>query len=58
LMAAYASSVAIALIGITVLAVKVYMHIQDKVIHYAKYLPKISAVVLAAMAISFAVGFL
>jgi hypothetical protein len=49
LMIAYASSVAIALIGITVLAVKVYMHIQDRVISYTKYLPKISALVLAVM---------
>jgi len=57
LMVAYAS-VAIALIGITILAVKVYLHIQHKVIHYTKYLPKISALVLAAMAVSFAFGFL
>jgi inner membrane protein involved in colicin E2 resistance len=57
-MVAYASSVAIALIGITVLAVKVYLHIQHKVIHYTKYLPKISALVLAAMAVGFASGFL
>jgi nickel/cobalt exporter len=58
LMVAYASCVAIALIGITVLVVKVYMHIQHKVIHYTKYLPKISALVLAAMAVGFAFGFL
>jgi ABC-type nickel/cobalt efflux system permease component RcnA len=58
LMVAYASSVTIALIGITVLAVKVYMRIQDRVISYTKYLPKISALVLAAMAVSFAFGFL
>src|SRR5215213_8456907 len=57
LMVAYAS-VAIALIGITILAVKVYLHIQHKVIHYTKYLPKISALVLTAMAVSFAFGFL
>ena len=58
LMIAYATSVAIALIGITVLAVKVYMQIQDRVISYTKYLPKISALVLAAMAVSFAFGLL
>ena len=58
LMITYASSVAAALIGITVLAVKVYAHIQHKVIHYTKYLPKISALVLAAMAIGFALGLL
>ena len=58
LMIAYASSVAVALIGITILAVKVYMHIQDKVIPYTKYLPKISGLILAAMAVSFAFGIL
>lgn len=56
LMVAYASSVAAALIGITVLAVKVYTHVQHKIIHYTKYLPKISAVVLAIMAVGFAVN--
>ncbi|MDQ3884624.1 MAG: nickel/cobalt transporter [Thermoproteota archaeon] len=58
LMVAYASSVAIALIGTTLLAVKLYMRIQHKVIHYTRYLPKMSALVLAAMAIGFASGFL
>jgi nickel/cobalt exporter len=58
LMVAYASAVAAALMGITVLAVKVYSQIQDKVSHYTKYLPKISALILAAMAVGFALGFL
>src|SRR5215216_1410022 len=45
-------------IALGVLAFKVYMHIQDRVISYTKYLPKISALVLAAMAVSFAFGLL
>jgi nickel/cobalt exporter len=58
LMVAYAAAVAVGLIGVTVLAVKVYSRIQHKVIQYTKYLPKISALILAAMAIGFAVGLL
>jgi hypothetical protein len=56
LMVAYATAVAVGLVGVTVLAVKVYFHIQHKVIQYTKYLPKISALILAAMAAGFAVG--
>jgi ABC-type nickel/cobalt efflux system permease component RcnA len=58
LMIAYATAVAAGLIGVTVLAVKVYSFIQQKVIQYTKYLPKISALILAAMAVGFAVGVL
>jgi ABC-type nickel/cobalt efflux system permease component RcnA len=53
---AYALSVAASLIGITVLSVKVYTRIQFRIIPYLKYLPKISALVLAVMALGFAVG--
>lgn len=56
LMLAYAFSVAASLIGITVLSVKVYRRIQYRIIPYLKYLPKISALVLAVMALGFAVG--
>jgi nickel/cobalt transporter (NicO) family protein len=58
LMIAYATAVAVGLIGVTILAVKVYSYIQHKVIQYTKYLPKISAFILAAMAVGFAVGLL
>jgi nickel/cobalt transporter (NicO) family protein len=58
LMIAYATAVTAGLIGVTVLAVKVYSFIQHKVIQYTKYLPKISALILAAMAVGFAVGVL
>jgi hypothetical protein len=58
LMIAYATAVAAGLIGVTVLAVKLYSYIQHKVIQYTKYLPKISALILAAMALGFAFGLL
>ena len=58
LMITYATAVAVGLIGVTILAVKVYSYIQHKVIQYTKYLPKISALILAAMAVGFAVGIL
>ncbi len=58
IMIAYASSVALAIIGITILSVKVYRHFQNKFIYYSKYLPKISALLIASMAIGFAIGLL
>ena len=58
LMVAYATAVAAGLIGVTVLAVKVYSYIEHKVIPYTKYLPKISALILGAMAVGFAAGLL
>ncbi|UVS68960.1 nickel/cobalt transporter [Nitrososphaera viennensis] len=58
LMIAYASSVAAALIGVTVLAVKVYTRVQNKVLQYTKYLPKASALILSVMAAGFALGLL
>lgn len=56
LMIAYASAVASALIGITILAVKVYTVIEKRILHYIKYLPKISAIMLAFMAVGFALN--
>ncbi|MEM0367270.1 MAG: hypothetical protein QXW14_05710 [Candidatus Nitrosocaldus sp.] len=56
LIVAYATAVAIALIGITVLAVKAYMYVQHKIIPYSRYIPKITASVLAVMAVGFALG--
>jgi hypothetical protein len=57
LIMAYASSVAAALIGITTISMKLYQHFfQYKMIYYSKYLPKITALVLAGMAIGFAIG--
>jgi hypothetical protein len=57
LMIVYAISVSVALIGVTILSVKVITTtIQDKIIHYTKYLPKVSAIILAIMAIAFGLG--
>ncbi len=53
LIATYATAVSIALIGITILAVKAYMYVQHKIIPYSMYLPKITALVLAIMALGF-----
>jgi nickel/cobalt transporter (NicO) family protein len=58
IMIAYASSVAIALIGITLLSIKVYRHFQHEIMHYSKYIPKITALLIAFMAFGFAVGLL
>ena len=58
IMIAYASAVAIALIGITLFSLKVYQFFQHKIIYYSKYLPKITAILLASMAVGFAVGLL
>jgi ABC-type nickel/cobalt efflux system permease component RcnA len=57
LMIVYALSVSVALISITILSVKVITTtIQDNIIHYTKYLPKVSAIILAIMAIAFGLG--
>jgi nickel/cobalt exporter len=56
LMASYAASVAVSLIGMTLLAIKVYAYIERRVIVHTKYLPQISALILAAMALGFAFG--
>jgi hypothetical protein len=54
LMIAYPTAVPAGLIGITLIAVKVYSYNQQKVIQYAKCLPRISALILAVMAIGIA----
>ena len=55
LMIAYATSVSAALIGITVICMKIYQRFQYKIIYYSKYLPKITAILLLFMAIGFAI---
>lgn len=56
LIASYAASVSASLIGITILAIKLYTHIERRVIVHTKYLTKISALILAGMALGFAFG--
>ncbi|MDW8000897.1 MAG: hypothetical protein RMI32_07825 [Candidatus Nitrosocaldus sp.] len=58
LLTVYATAVAIALMEVTVLAVKTYTYVQHRIIRYSRYLPKVTASVLAAMAVGFAVGVL
>lgn len=38
--------------------VKVYQFFQRKVIYYSKYLPRITAILVAFMAVGFAIGLL
>ena len=56
LIVAYAFSVSAALIGITVISLKFYQRFQYRMIHYSKYLPKITAILIAFMAVGFATG--
>lgn len=58
LILAYALSVSAALIGITVICMKFYQRFQYKVIHYSKYLPKITAVFLIFMSLTILLGVL
>ncbi len=51
LMSSYALSVALGLIGITLIGVKIYRKLQPKLIRYERYIPKIGATVLVLMAI-------
>jgi nickel/cobalt transporter (NicO) family protein len=53
---AYALSVSAALIGITVISMKFYQRFQYKVIHYSKYLPNITAILLIFMSVGIVVG--
>jgi nickel/cobalt transporter (NicO) family protein len=56
LMASYAVSVAISLVGMTLLVIKVYAYVERRVIAYTRYLPRISALILAGMAFGFVFG--
>ena len=50
LMTSYTTSVMASLIGITMLAAKVYTYVERIVILYTRYFPEISASMLAAVA--------
>jgi nickel/cobalt transporter (NicO) family protein len=56
LILAYAVSVAVALVGVTVISLKFYQRFQYRMIHYSKYLPKISVLFLIFMSIGFCIG--
>jgi nickel/cobalt transporter (NicO) family protein len=51
LMISYAGCVLIGLIAVTLFSVKLYKALQPKLIRYERYVPKISAAILALMAI-------
>ncbi len=51
LMLSYGISVLLGLIAVTLVGVKIYKHLQPKVTRYERYIPKIGAAVLLAMAI-------
>jgi len=51
LMISYGMAVLLGLIAITICGVKIYKTLQPKLIHYERYIPKIGAGVLVAMAI-------
>jgi len=51
LMISYATSVTLALVGITLLSVKAYESVHPKIKRYEKYIPKMSALILLLMAI-------
>lgn len=50
LMLLYGLSVALALIGVTLLGVRAYQTLQPRLVRYEKYLPKITGFVLVVMA--------
>jgi nickel/cobalt transporter (NicO) family protein len=56
IMIAYVIAVSAAMIGVTMLGIKVFTQLQHRILQYVKYLPKISAIILAGMAVGFAVG--
>ena len=51
LMLSYGVSVLLGLMVVTIASVKIYKHVQPKFIRYEKYIPKIGAGILVAMAI-------
>ena len=50
LMAVYGLSVTISLIAITILCIRIYTHLQPRLIRYEKYVPKVGATILLVMA--------
>ena len=58
LMTAYALTVIVGIVGLTLLLIAGYQHSQERVERYTPYLPVFSAVVLVAMGVGFVVGLL
>jgi ABC-type nickel/cobalt efflux system permease component RcnA len=58
LMVAYGLAVAVGLIGVTLLGVKMYERVKDRISRYEKYIPKVSGAVLVVMAVALLLGVL
>ena len=58
MMVAYGLAVAAGLIGVTILGVKMYERVKARISKYEKYIPKISGVILIAMAVALLLGVL
>jgi len=56
LMSAYAITVIVGIVGLTMLLIAGYQHSQERVEQYTPYLPAFSAVVLTVMGVGFMVG--
>jgi len=53
LMLSYAMAVTVALVAITLASVKTYKSVQSKLRRYEKYIPKVNALILLIMAVTF-----
>jgi ABC-type nickel/cobalt efflux system permease component RcnA len=58
LMTSYGLAVAAALIGVTLLGIKMYEHVKTRIERYEKYIPKVSGAILIVMAAAMVLGVL
>jgi ABC-type nickel/cobalt efflux system permease component RcnA len=58
LMGSYGVAVAASLIAVTVLGVKMYERVKDRIARYEQYIPKVSGVILLVMAAAMVLGVL
>jgi cytochrome c biogenesis protein CcdA len=58
LMASYGLAVAAALIGVTLLGIKMYERVKTRIERYEKYIPKVSGAILIVMAAAMVLGVL
>jgi nickel/cobalt exporter len=58
LMVSYGLAVAVALIGVTILGVKMYERVKERIGRYERYIPKLSGLILIVMAAAMILGVL
>ncbi|MCP8305150.1 MAG: nickel/cobalt transporter [archaeon] len=58
MMVAYGSAVTASLVGVTIIGIKMYEKVRERVGRYEKYIPKISGLVLLVLAIGLLIGVL